>query len=308
MLTTSDDSRCIGRSHRWAGQRLERQGVPSWRMRNRSIGQEDFIEMMASHALSGFFFIQPRRKDHGTRECAQSKIFRARATCDHVGQCSVPVVVLLASLIIHNCTMFYLSPEDWSPRFNSTFYTVQLTNFEIWHEMPPPPSSTTDENRTCEQNGRNDNKARTSTCRRRSIGGRSSHPAVYYGLEIRCGHRKRTIWRRYSQFRSLCRQAATSPPPPSTDPRECEAERKRGSLWSTFPPRQVASGPCFVIPCITSKDDWKDEEFIEKREEELGRFLRDLLTRRGYCSHPIVVEFLELDGFVGDELNFDVVS
>ena len=70
-----------------------------------------------------------------------------------------------------------------------------------------------------------------------------------------------------------------------------------------FPPRQVASGPCFVIPCITSKDAWKDVDFIEERQEELGRFLRDLLTRRGYCSHPIVVEFLELDGFVGDELS-----
>ena len=202
--------------------------------------------------------------------------------------------------------MFYLNPEDWSPRFDSTFYTVKVTTFEICREMPSPaPSSTTDENRTCKQNdGSNDNRAH----RRRSISGRSSHPAVYYGLEIRCGHRTRTIWRRYSQFRSLCHHAATSPPPPSTDPHEIEAERKRGGLWGAFPPRQVASGPCFVIPCITSKDDWKDEDFIEKRQEELGRFLRDLLTRRGYCSHPIVVEFLELDGFVGDELNFDVVS
>lgn len=178
--------------------------------------------------------------------------------------------------------MFYLNPEDWSPRFDSTFYTVKVTTFEICHEMP---SSTW-----------------------RSISGRSSHPAVYYGLEIRCGHRTRTIWRRFSQFRSLCHHAATSPPPPSTDPHEIEAERKRGSLWSVFPPRQVASGPCFVIPCITSKDAWKDEDFIEERQEELGRFLRDLLTRRGYCSHPIVVEFLELDGFVGDELSLDVVS
>lgn len=204
--------------------------------------------------------------------------------------------------------MFYLNPEDWSPRFDSTFYTVKLTTFEICNETPPP-SSTTDENRTCKQNGAalssNDSRAH----RRRSIGGRSSHPAIYYCLEIQCGHRTRTIWRRYSQFRSLCRRAATSPPPPtSSDPHEVEAERKRGDLWSVFPPRQVASGPCFVIPCITSKDAWKDEDFIEERQEELGRFLRDLLTRRGYCNHPNVVEFLELDGFVGDELIFDVVS
>ena len=206
--------------------------------------------------------------------------------------------------------MFYLNPEDWSPRFDSTFYTVKLTTFEICNETPPP-SSTTDQNRTCtcKQNGAalssNDSRAH----RRRSIGGRSSHPAIYYCLEIQCGHRTRTIWRRYSQFRSLCRRAATSPPPPtSSDPHEVEAERKRGDLWSVFPPRQVASGPCFVIPCITSKDAWKDEDFIEERQEELGRFLRDLLTRRGYCNHPNVVEFLELDGFVGDELSFDVVS
>ena len=194
--------------------------------------------------------------------------------------------------------MFYLNPEDWSPRFDSTFYTVKLTNFEVRNEMPTASTSSTSDMIS------NGNRSH----RRRNISGRSSHPAVYYGLEIRCGHRTRTIWRRYSQFRSLCHHAARSPPPPSSDPHEVEAERKRGSLWSAFPPRQLASGPCFVVPCLASKDAWKDEDFVEQRQEQLGRFLRDLLTRRGYCSHPFVVDFLELDGFVGDELSFDVVS
>mmetsp|Transcript_29639 Transcript_29639/g.86310 ORF Transcript_29639/g.86310 Transcript_29639/m.86310 type:complete len:209 (-) Transcript_29639:171-797(-) len=194
--------------------------------------------------------------------------------------------------------MFYLKPEDWSPRFDSTFYTVKLTAHEICAGEQPP-SSTSDKNRAA---------ISSRAHRRRSIGGSSSYPAVYYCLQIKCGHRTQKVWRRYSQFRSLCHHAASSPPPPSSDPREVEAERKKGSLWSTFPPRQVAGGPCLVIPCITSRDDWKDEEFIEQRQEELGRFLSNLLSRRGYCSHPIVVDFLEMVGLVGDELSLDVVS
>ena len=194
--------------------------------------------------------------------------------------------------------MFYLNPEDWSPRFGSTFYTV----FIVSHEMcQQPPVSTSDET----------NRApiiSSGAHRRRSMGGSSSHPAVYYCLRIESGHRTQNVWRRYSQFRHLCHRAASSPPPPSPDPHEVEAERKRGGLWSAFPPRQVAGGPCLAIPCVTSRDDWKDEDFIEQRQEDLGRFLRDLLTRRGYCSHPFVVDFLELDGFVGDELSLDAVS
>ena len=196
--------------------------------------------------------------------------------------------------------MFYLNPEDWSPRFGSTFYTASVTTHEICQQPPP---STSDENRAPIST-----RTRSGAHRRRSIGGSSSHPAVYYCLRIQSGHRTQNVWRRYSQFRNLCHRAASSPPPPSSDPHEVEAERKRGGLWSAFPPRQVAGGPCLAIPCVTSRDDWKDEGFIEQRQEDLGRFLRDLLTRRGYCSHPMVVHFLELDGFVGDELSLDDVS
>ena len=193
--------------------------------------------------------------------------------------------------------MFYLNPEDWSPRFGSTFYTVCLTTHEICQQPP-----------SVENRAPISTRTRSGAHRRRSIGGSSSHPAVYYCLRIQSGHRTQNVWRRYSQFRNLCHRAASSPPPPSSDPHEVEAERKRGGLWSAFPPRQVAGGPCLAIPCVTSRNDWKDEDFIEQRQEDLGRFLRDLLTRRGYCGHPIVVDFLELDGFVGDELSLNAVS
>ena len=196
--------------------------------------------------------------------------------------------------------MFYLNPEDWSPRFGSAFYSVQLTTHEIC-QQPPSVVSTPDEKRA-------PTGTRIGAHRRRSMGGNSSHPAVYYCLRIQSGHRTQNVWRRYSQFRNLCHRAASSPPPPSSDPHEVEAERKRGGLWSAFPPRHLAGGHCLAIPCVTSRNDWKDEDFIEQRQEDLGRFLRDLLTRRGYCSHPIVVNFLELDGFVGDELSLDNVS
>ena len=206
--------------------------------------------------------------------------------------------------------MFYLNPEDWSPRFDSTFYTVRLTNSEVCSEMPCSPSTSDEKNGHQKAAAISNGARRTSSRvhRRRGIGGRSSHPAVYYCLQIQCGHRTHTIWRRYSQFRSLCHHAASIQPPPSSDPHEVESDRKRGSLWSAFPPQQVANGPCFVVPCVASRDGWKDEDFIEERQEHLGRFLKDLLTRRGYCSHPIVVDFLELDGFVGDELSLDVMT
>ena len=103
------------------------------------------------------------------------------------------------------------------------------------------------------------------------------------------------LHRRYSHFRWLySRAVAAPPPPPPSDPHELEAERKkRGAL--RIPPRTMTVIPC--MPCVGG-DGWRDEDLVERREEELGGFVGDLLTRRGYADHPAVVAFLELDGFV----------
>eukprot|EP00957_Ditylum_brightwellii_P143725 10950108-Ditylum_brightwellii.AAC.1 len=38
-----------------------------------------------------------------------------------------------------------------------------------------------------------------------------------------------------------------------------------------------------------------DEEFIETRQKELYDFMRSVLSRPGYASHPAIISFLELD-------------
>ena len=74
----------------------------------------------------------------------------------------------------------YLEHEDWSPRYQDTFYTVRLDHFELFASLPnttavddPPP-------------------------------GKTNFPAYYYKIEIVCGrHDPKVIFRRYSQFKWL---------------------------------------------------------------------------------------------------------
>ena len=106
--------------------------------------------------------------------------------------------------------VMYLEHEDWSPRYQDTFYTFKLESFELL--ASPPPSSAV---------GLPSN----------NLGSRTSFPAYYYKVEVFCGrHPPRTIYRRYSQFKWLCEKLRTTGgggcdeppgfPPPS------------GCLWS----------------------------------------------------------------------------
>lgn len=185
--------------------------------------------------------------------------------------------------------MFYLNPEDWSPRFDDTFYTVKIVSHGIYGAQPPSTGTSTDDTS-------NKGEGMTGSAGIPTIQGKTNHPAMYYKLEIQCGHKHRIIYRRYSHFRWLYNRSVSSPPPPSSNPHEAEAERKRGRLDSSLlPPKTISLVPC--MPCIGG-DAWRDDDFVEGREEALGSFMRDLLTRRGYADHSAVVAFLELDGLV----------
>jgi hypothetical protein len=77
----------------------------------------------------------------------------------------------------------YLAYEHWSPRYETTFYTVKIDGFESLRSAPS-----------------------TSP----SYGGKSNHPAFYYKLDVFCGHSTRSVLRRYSEFQWLFNQLPRS--------------------------------------------------------------------------------------------------
>jgi PX domain len=76
----------------------------------------------------------------------------------------------------------YLAQEDWSPRFEHTFFTVCMEGYEF---LKSPPAAT-DTNPL--------------------IGGKTSMPAYYYKVKVFCGHESHTVLRRYSHFEWLYKQ------------------------------------------------------------------------------------------------------
>jgi PX domain len=88
--------------------------------------------------------------------------------------------------------VLYLPKEDWSPRYDSTFFTVKLEGKKILLEPPTDVPS--------------------------SIGGKSNHPAYYYETVVYREHNKQTLLRRYSQFKWLYDQLRASPPTDDQNP------------------------------------------------------------------------------------------
>lgn len=70
----------------------------------------------------------------------------------------------------------FLASDQWSPRFENTFFTVKLGSFEL---LSSPPESD-------EPSG--------------VFKGKGAFPAYYYKIDVCCGHAKHTVLRRYSQF------------------------------------------------------------------------------------------------------------
>lgn len=145
-------------------------------------------------------------------------------------------------------TLFYLLPEDWSKRYDHTFFTVKL---ESCKELTTPPTGM------------------------EGIGGKTNHPAVYFALTIFCQHKKRTLYRRYSNFVWMNEQLKASPPLVSDG--------------SADAPLSLPPGTCFFQK--------QDDAFLQNRLEELQEYVRSLLKKQGYAKHPAVVSFFELDRF-----------
>mmetsp|Transcript_13049 Transcript_13049/g.38361 ORF Transcript_13049/g.38361 Transcript_13049/m.38361 type:complete len:151 (+) Transcript_13049:221-673(+) len=143
--------------------------------------------------------------------------------------------------------MFFLEPEDWSPRFERSFFTVRLNSHAVLASAP-------------------------TKCV--LVGGKTNHPAVYFSLEVLCGRTTQVCSRRYSQFQWLLERVTSTPPSSGVEP---EIRRLK------MPPKT-----CFL-------NNTRDDDFLSSRQEELFRFLSDLLKIQGVTDHPAMVKFLGLD-------------
>lgn len=162
--------------------------------------------------------------------------------------------------------MFYLPKEDWSPRFERTFFTVYLDSRNV--HTTPPPSHSIDNNQL--------------------FRGKGSFPAVYFNVKVRCAHQEHICPRRYSQFRQLYDAICAVPPEEqhATQNHHKQSTHKEEAL--RIPPKT-----CFFQSI--------DDDFLDVRQEELYNFLAALLSRPGYVKHPAVIAFLDLYCFMGDE-------
>jgi hypothetical protein len=82
-------------------------------------------------------------------------------------------------------TVMYLPPDQWSPRFDSTFFSVKI---EAAQKLDGPPVIP------------------------EGIGGKTHCPAVYYDVAVFCEHRKAVLLRRYSNFFWLYEQVKNFQP------------------------------------------------------------------------------------------------
>ena len=152
--------------------------------------------------------------------------------------------------------VMYLEHEDWSPRYEDTFFTVRLDRFKLFASLPDAGA---------DGDGDDDDD--------HTAGGKTNFPAYYYEIEVFCGrHEPRTVFRRYSQFKWLYEKLPKN--------------LKNGSIVNerlVFPPGS---------PCLCHS---QNEEFAKNRSEQLREFLKDALTRKGVASQEYVAKFLELD-------------
>eukprot|EP00536_Pseudo-nitzschia_multiseries_P007091 jgi/Psemu1/65877/estExt_Genemark1.C_1600052 len=76
--------------------------------------------------------------------------------------------------------VMYLEQEDWSPRYQDTFYTVRMDHFD---RFTSPPDN--DHHGSLPPN---------------DFGAKKTFPAYYYKIEVLCGrHDPKVVYRRYSQ-------------------------------------------------------------------------------------------------------------
>jgi hypothetical protein len=131
--------------------------------------------------------------------------------------------------------LLYLPKSDWSPRYDSTFYSFMMEGKSLINlQQPPTPSS---------------------------IGGRKELPAYYYTVTVFREHSKTPLLRRYSQFSWLSQQLMSNPP--VTDP-----HRQVGTTTSRI---RLPPGTCLWVQ---GQDDEFAQNRMEQLGEFLDEVLR----------------------------------
>jgi hypothetical protein len=224
----------------------------------------------------------------------------------------------------------FLLPDDWSPRYDTHFYTCQLIGHDRYtnHNLPPPSSSsssagaataaTTTTTTTTTTSTTTINTSSPTIQNNHEMGGNTRLPAYYYHLIVRRGRVTRYVCRRYSQFYWLYRQILHHHPPPSISAATTTVSTTSPQATTTttatttkitsiqFPPGILLFHSCrwqtssSLLSCFplfhSSYVVDRNEIIIQQRQQQLSEFLHQVLQQPQYASHPAVVVFLELDG------------
>jgi len=165
--------------------------------------------------------------------------------------------------------MHYLPPEHWSPRFDSVFFTAEIIS---WTSLSTPPNE--DSFQLLGQSGCN--------------GLRETFPAIYYTIEIRFGHERILLMRRFSQFYTFYKQII-------------QMNSTQGNKDGT-----TEDGTKIIAPKKLCPFSILTDEILDTRLELLNNFLRDILRRPNMTLNPIVITFLALDQL--ETIHTNVVS
>ena len=185
-------------------------------------------------------------------------------------------LVSSSSFVVSNLRHLMFLPKDqWSPRYEETFYSVKLEGFEKLTVKPPPTTTCTTATATS-----------TANATIHLPPGNASFPAYYYRVTIYRGHQTNTVLRRYSQFKWLYDELRLARP--SQQQQSTVAATATTAIHTTFP----------VMPPGTCPWDRPNDAFAACRHDELADLLTALLELQlpgtNNASHPAVVAFLEL--------------
>jgi len=189
----------------------------------------------------------------------------------------------------------YLPKDSWSPRYDATFYTVQVEGY----------AKVLDANGTTLPQFTRNHATSTATLTDTlnsdvvvdmehmpdEMGGRTNLPAVYYKVVVSRQHGKTVLYRRYSQFVWLYQQLRQVPltaggPNDPLDP-------------ISMPPANNLQ----CLPLLSWLSQWLPSQsgissegtFAQRRMEQLDNFLESVLSRGPqYSSHSAVRTFLEI--------------
>lgn len=189
----------------------------------------------------------------------------------------------------------FLPKNQWSSRFEETFYTVKVEGFQL---VTTPVSGTrTTTTTTTTLQAETVHATPDAAAQLPVVPERMSFPAYYYHVVVNRGHGQTTILRRYSQFLWLYHQIQkhsqqlTSIPVLHSD---TTGTSNAGKGTTTPLPQQSQ----LVLPHPPPKTcpwDRQDDVFAACRQDELSDFLEQLLSQGpGVAKHPAVRAFLEL--------------